>query len=87
MIKDDETGLALDIRTATVKNIIFKKPHAPSVEQTAVFSTDGSDGYIQYAVIAGDLDVNGEWSIQGFASDGGYENSSDVGTFTVKPNL
>lgn len=87
LIKDDDTGAALDIRTATTLQLKFKKPQSPTVTKTAVFTTDGSDGYIQYPVIAGDLDISGKWSVQGFVSGGGYDNSSEIGTFTVHPNL
>lgn len=82
----DDAGLALNISAATTLKIIFLKPNKERLEKTATFSTDGTDGYIQYSTIAGDLDRPGAWKIQGYVVEASYTNSSQVDTFHVKPN-
>jgi hypothetical protein len=86
-IIDDKTGNVLNLTGSSVKKIIFKKSDAAVVEHNAVFTTDGSDGLIQYKTVANDLDVDGLWYIQGRVVGGGYENRSEVKNFTVFANL
>ena len=85
-IIDDNTLAAIDVSTATTKKIKFRKPPNVQVIKTAEFTTDGSDGYIQYTTIDGDLDRTGLWKIQGFVEGATYKNSSEVDTFTVLKN-
>lgn len=59
-------GSIFDVSTATVKQLIFRKPTSEKLTKTASFYTDGSDGKIQYITIAGDLDTIGVWTIQGY---------------------
>lgn len=56
-----------DISAATVKELIFQKPDdaQTAVEQTAVFTTDGTDGKIEYTAVGGDLDEVGRWFLEG----------------------
>jgi len=86
-IIDDSTNAALDVSDATTKQIKFKKPDGTVVAQTAVFTTDGSDGYIQYTTVANDLNALSQWHIQGFVSSATYENHSEISTFDVNNNL
>ena len=84
----DCDDVAIDISSATVKNIIFKKPSGTSVTQDGVFYTDGTDGILEYVTIADDLDTAGEtWKIQAFVTLNTGTWSSDIGTFTVYDNL
>ena len=78
---------AVDVSTATTKQIIFKKPNGESVTKTALFYTDGSDGIIQYTSVAGDLDVKGVWKIQAFVDMTAGDFYSDWGDFIVYDNL
>jgi hypothetical protein len=82
-ITDCDTGAIIDLTPVSVKQIVFKKPTGVVVTQTAVFTTDGSDGYIEYTSAAGDLDMSGTWSIQGHVESAGFKNSSSVSTFSV----
>lgn len=61
-----DTNAVVDISAATNKYMYFKRPDGTSFIKTAAFSTDGTDGYIQYVSVADDLDAVGEWLIQGF---------------------
>lgn len=86
-VVDCSDNSAIDISASTLRQIIFKKPTGAIVTQTAVLSSGGVDGYMQYTVITGDLDMSGEWEIQGYVEGSGFNNSTTVGTFTVTDKL
>lgn len=86
-IVDCDTGDVIDISAATTLQITFKKPDKKTVTKTAAFSTDGSDGYLQYVVVDGDIDMVGIWNLQAYVAGVGFKNNSTVGTFVVDDNL
>lgn len=86
-IVDCDTGLAIDISSATVKQIVFEDPLGAVVRQTASFVTDGTDGWLEYSVVDGDLDMSGTWKIQGYVEGIGFKNSSTTTTFEVSDVL
>lgn len=83
----DADGTAVDFSDATTKTIIFIPPLGTAVTQTAIFTTTGSDGKIQYATIADDLNTLGEWSIQGRFQKTGLDVKTAIGTFMVRKNI
>lgn len=87
LIVDDDTGEPIDLLLAQTKTIIFRKPDGTTVTKTAEFTTDGSDGYIDYTTVENDLDIAGNWNIQGFVSSNAYENHSEIEKFKVRKNL
>lgn len=84
--EDDETT-AVDVSTATVKKIYFKKSDGTKVGKTAAFYTDGTDGIIQYAAIAADIDMAGIWQMQGYVEMPVGKYYSVKSRFTVHENL
>ena len=78
---------SLDISSATTKNFILKKPDGTKVTLAGVFTTDGTNGQIQYVTIANDLDQVGDWKLQLHLvlSDGTWR--SEIGYFRVINNL
>lgn len=60
----DQDGEVVDVSTATTKQIIFRKPGGDPLTKTASFTTDGTDGYIQYTSEADDLNELGIWELQ-----------------------
>lgn len=86
-IVDEATDLPIDISAATAKTIKFFLPDLSCLEKDAAFSTDGTDGYIEYITVADDLSLAGRWKIQGFVIDSGFENNSAVAEFNVKDNI
>jgi hypothetical protein len=74
----DTAGTAIDVSSASVKYIYFEDPSGNKTKETAAFYTDGSDGIIQYTSVAGDIDEEGIWQIQG------YVETSDGNFFTEK---
>ena len=60
----DQDGTAVDVSSASTLQIIFKKPDGTILTKTAVFTTDGVNGNIEYPTISGDLDTAGSWTWQ-----------------------
>lgn len=73
----DQDGEIVPLQGATVKKIRLEKPKSTGnprvvLEKTATFPAgeNGSLGRIQYVSVAGDLDVLGDWLIQGYIEEG-----------------
>ena len=62
----DTDEVPIDVSTAIVKYIYFQDPTGARMRKTATFTTDGTDGKIQYVTIAGDIDEVGTWQVQGY---------------------
>jgi len=88
---------AVDISGATVLQIHFRKPHwrnpitqnvVPEevVKKTAVLTSGGTDGILEYVTIAADLDRPGKWHLQVYIVDTGTWYS-DWEPFDVFDNL
>ncbi len=77
----------MDVSSFTTLQLIFTKPDTTQVTQTATFVNSGTDGQIQYVTQTGDLSLAGLWQIQGFIQKIGAQLHSNVGKFTVYPNL
>ncbi len=86
IVENDEVT-PVNVSGATVKKILFKKGDGTKMEKTAIFYTNGSDGIIQYVGIAGDVNVNGNWKMQGYVEMPSGKFYSAVETFIVKENL
>jgi len=89
---DLDTGVSsvVDVSSAdssAKRTIIFKKPDGTIVEKPAEFATDGTDGVIQYATVAGDLNQTGTWKIQARVELLTGMWSSDISKFKVYSNL
>jgi hypothetical protein len=82
-----EDGSVVDISSASSLQIIIKKPDATTLTKTGVFTTDGTDGKMQYVSIAGDFDQSGNYRIQGKVNLSSGNYSSSVGAFKVHCNL
>ena len=76
-----------DISGATTKKFTFKRPDGTTFEKTAVFTSDGTDGNIQYLSVDGDLNVAGTLNLQAYVATGAGTWSTSVGTFKVHENL
>lgn len=78
-----DSGSAIDIQSATVKKIVFVKPDGTEMEKDAAFTTDGTDGQIEYQTVSGDLSAPGVWSYYAkITYSGGYRRTS-YSEFTV----
>lgn len=83
----DYNANPLDISSATVKSLVFKKPDGTVVTKTATFVTNGTDGKLKYTSIAGDLAPYGTFSVQAMLTMTGFDGRSEVETFDVERNL
>lgn len=57
----------VDVSTQTAMSFIFKKPDGTTLTKASppvVFTTDGTDGVIQYTTVTGDIDQAGVWCLQ-----------------------
>lgn len=86
-VVEDETPV--DISAATDIKIRLKPPSGATIEKTAEFVTDGSDGLIRYVTTqTSDLSAAGQWYAQGkitFSSSAIYY--SEVLGFKVRANI
>ena len=83
-----EDGTAVDVSSATAtKNIIFKKPDATTLTVAASFTTDGTDGKIEYPTVSGDINISGIWHIQGQVVLSGGTFFTDIAEFEVEKSL
>ena len=76
-----------DISTATTKQFTFKRPNGTTFDRVAVFTTDGTDGNIQYLSVDDDLNVAGTWHLQAYVATLAGNWKTDVGHFKVYENL
>ena len=81
------TSTVADISTASTKQIVFSRPDGTTLTKTAVFTTDGEDGDIQYLSVDGDLNMAGTWHLQVYIVTPAGEWRTDVGHFRVYENL
>ena len=82
-----DAAAVINISTATTKQLLFRKPNGTVLTKAGAFTTDGSDGKLQYTTIAGDLSDVGGWSLQAkliFPAGTWY---SDVHRFEVHKNV
>jgi hypothetical protein len=82
-----DCDVVVDVSSASLKEIIFKKPDKTTVTKTADFKTDGTDGIIQYITVLDDLDQKGSWYIQAKVTLPTGTWSSNTEKFKVYPNL
>lgn len=83
---EDENG-AKDVSGATTKTLIIKKPDDSISTYSMNYYTDGTDGIVQYATVAGDLDQAGIYKYQTYLVISPYTYYSDVRQLRVFKNL
>lgn len=83
----DQAGVVINVASATVMNIILTDPNKVKTTHTAVLSTDGTDGKIQYVTIDGDLSIAGLWQGQGYVEVGTFKGYTEKSSFRVIDNL
>lgn len=76
-----------DISSFTTLSICFEKTDGTTVSKTATFTTDGTDGKIQYLTETGVIDQTGTWRLQGVISKVGAEWRTPIDNLTVGPAL
>lgn len=79
-----EDNTAIDISTASTKQIKIWKPSGELITGTASFETDGSDGNIYYKTVAGDLDEEGWYKFRAYVVVGTFQGHTGKGKFKVE---
>jgi hypothetical protein len=82
-----ENDAVLDISTATGTTILLLKPSGTVLTKTATFTTDGTDGKMEYQTQTGDIDEEGVWEVQGKLEMGGGTFYTRSVAFPVKAVL
>jgi hypothetical protein len=76
-----------DISLATTKQFTFKRPDGTTFDRVAVFTSDGSDGNIQYISVDGDLNIAGTWHLQAYVVTPAGNWKTEVRHLKVYENL
>ena len=84
-VTDD--GSAVDISAASSLVIFIKKPDGTVLDRTGVLNTDGTDGKMYYLTVVGDLDVAGNYKIQGKVVISAGTFYTSISNFKVHCNL
>lgn len=82
-----DCGTAVDISSASTKQILLYKPDGSLLTKSASFFTDGTDGILTYSTISGDVDVAGFWRIEAHVIIGSSEYYSEIERFRVYNHL
>lgn len=83
----DESGAAVDVSAASVRRILLRRPGGTLLTRAAVNDTTGTDGKIRYQTAAADLDVPGQWAVQGYVEVGSAKFHTAWEWFPVEKNL
>ncbi len=78
---------AVDISSATTKDLIFTSPGGTATTRAGSFKTDGTDGILQYTTLTGNIDEVGTWQIQASVVVTLGTFKSDIALFEVHKNL
>lgn len=89
MAKNATTGVleAKDVSTASVVKFLLSDPNGVTRTLDADFTTDGTDGYVEYVTVDGDLDVPGHYQGAFRLTINGKPATSDTFHFQVDPAL
>ena len=83
----DQDGAIINISASLVRRFLFRKPDGTSMIKTAVFTTDGTDGLVEYVTIADDVDQAGEWGWQAFIRMAAGEWRTNIHPVAVYANI
>lgn len=87
VITDADTSAAVDISTATEKQIRLQSPNKASITKDAAFTTDGTDGKVRYVSEDNVLVSAGLWRVQAYIELPGRKFSTEIKTFSVIENI
>lgn len=83
----DPNGQVVNLQAYSTLELLFRDPDGVDRVKPAAFSTDGTDGRLQYTTVDGDLDRAGTWRIQAHVASATEDHYTEVGTFRVEANL
>jgi hypothetical protein len=83
----DENEAVVDISSATTLQIKLGDPFGTMTAKTASLYSDGTDGILKYATVAGDLAYAGRWMAQGYVVTPTRTFHTSKKIFEVEGNL
>lgn len=84
----DEDDSVVDVSAATSITLIIKSPSGVRKTFTGEFTTDGTDGKVQYVTTSqSDLDETGTWNAQFLIGISGGSVPTATFTFVVSKNI
>lgn len=83
----NSAGAVVPVGDATAIQFFLAKPDTTVLTRTGSLTTDGSDGYIQYTVASGELNLVGIWSVQGHVVTPSGSFRTSISQFRVDENL
>ena len=83
----DEKGAIVDVSTATIKQVTYRRPNGTKFVRALDFVTTGIDGLVRYTTTPEDLDKAGTWKAQVYVELGSGKWYSTTASFPVYPNL
>lgn len=85
-IKDDADDSVVDVSGATTKEIKAQKPDGTILTKTASFTTDGTDGDIEFSDDSAEFtDTVGQWRYWGYVElAGGWSGDSTTLIYEVE---
>lgn len=83
----DGASKPINVATATLIELKFKKPNGAIVTKTATLVNDGKDGLVSYVTEAGFLDQSRTWQVQARIVTATIDIPSAPAEFTVADNL
>lgn len=78
-----QDGEPVNISSYTTLAFVFRKPDGTEVTKTAIFDTDGTDGWLKYTAETGLIDSINYWRVWAKIAKTGVELTSDPLSFTV----
>lgn len=84
----NQSGAAVDLSGITLADcLLLRRPDNTRVARTPAFQTDGTDGVLLYATVAGDLPISGNYRLQYRHIDDPLNIFSSVTSFDVLENI
>ena len=85
-ITDVDTKLAADVSAYTTAQVfLLTDPAGTTTTKTAAFTTDGTNGKVQYTLLTGDINLAGVWFIRARVSTASAVKTSERIRFEVLP--
>lgn len=82
----DQNNAVVNISSAGLQ-MSFLRPDGSTFTKNATFVTDGTDGKMHYVTQAGDLNIPGNWKMQGILTFPGGLWHTDVQKFKVLADI
>lgn len=79
-----QDGSAVDLSSYTTKQFIISDPSGNDTTVTAEFTTDGTDGVLEYTVTDGLIDEAGIWKVRARVARADVELTSQPLSFVVE---